>query len=166
MKRWFVVHTLPHEERRCINNLMNQGFEAYLPCFEKMRRHAGKREIVRAPLFPRYVFVRFDVEADRWASINSTRGAAYILTQNNKPVAVADEIVEQLKLKEDTQGLIAPGVLLTFQSGERIKIVGGGLKGQEAVVDKMTDKNRVQVLFSLLGREVSLNISRSMVEVA
>ena len=58
MRRWYVVHTQPQGESRAKANLERQGYEVYLPRCRKWRRHARRAEIVAAPLFPRYLFVR------------------------------------------------------------------------------------------------------------
>ena len=61
MKRWFAVHTKAHREHQALDNLNRQGFEAWLPQYQKGRRHAGRAETVTRPLFPRYLFVAVDL---------------------------------------------------------------------------------------------------------
>lgn len=57
---WYAVYTQAGKERFALQNLANQGFEAYLPSYRKRRRHARRVDTVLAPLFPRYLFVRMD----------------------------------------------------------------------------------------------------------
>ena len=51
---------------------------------------------VRAPLFPRYLFVILDLERDRWLSVRSTVGVSRLFTQDGRPVPVPVGIVESL----------------------------------------------------------------------
>ena len=67
--RWFVAHTQPNAEAKAAAHLMRQGFGVYVPRYLKRRRHARKIDIVAAPLFPRYLFVAVDLNAQRWRSI-------------------------------------------------------------------------------------------------
>ena len=67
--RWYVVQTQVHAENRAAANLLRQGYEVYLPRYLKRRRHARRVETVPMPLFPRYLFVAFDVMTARWRSI-------------------------------------------------------------------------------------------------
>ena len=69
--RWYVVHTQPNRENRAAMNLRRQGFSAYLPIFQRTRRHARRTETVSRPLFPRYMFVEFDRNREPWRSIHS-----------------------------------------------------------------------------------------------
>src|SRR3989304_7459176 len=74
MPRWYVVHTPPQSEARAKANLERQGYEVYLPRCRKWRRHARRADIVAAPLFPRYLFLRLDISCDRWRPVLSTFG--------------------------------------------------------------------------------------------
>ena len=66
MSRWYVVHTQANGEERARANLERQGFEVYLPRYLKHRRHARRTGPVRRPLFPCYLFVRFDRARTPW----------------------------------------------------------------------------------------------------
>ena len=79
-ERWFLAHTLPKSERKAELHLGAQGFRTYLPQFQKTIRHARQLRTVRAPLFPRYLFVILDLERDRWLSVRSTVGVSRLFT--------------------------------------------------------------------------------------
>ena len=69
MRLWYVVHTQPQGEARAKANLERQGYEVYLPRCRKWRRHARRADIVAAPLFPRYLFLRLDISCERWRPV-------------------------------------------------------------------------------------------------
>ena len=73
-QRWFLVYARPKGEATARLNLAAQGFRAFLPQVRKTVRHARQLRTVRAPLFPRYLFVELDLARDRWLSIRSTIG--------------------------------------------------------------------------------------------
>ena len=73
-ERWFLAHTLPKSERKAELHLGAQGFRTYLPQIQKTIRHARQLKTVRAPLFPRYLFVILDLERDRWLSVAARSG--------------------------------------------------------------------------------------------
>ena len=78
-KRWYVAHTKPGQERMAEGHLERQGFHVYLPLREKKRRIGRRTDIIKAPLFPRYLFVELDLSVDRWRSVNGTFGVAYLV---------------------------------------------------------------------------------------
>src|SRR5215216_7584524 len=86
-ERWFLVHTLPKSERKAEFHLGAQGFRTYLPQIRKTIRHARQLKTVRAPLFPRYLFVILDLQRDRWLSVRSTVGVSSLFSsRDGRPV--------------------------------------------------------------------------------
>src|SRR5215813_8236501 len=59
--RWFVVYTLARCEDRARLGLEAKGFECFLPTLIRELRHARRAVIAKRPLFPRYLFCRFDI---------------------------------------------------------------------------------------------------------
>src|ERR1700722_9013872 len=88
-ERWYLVHTLPRSEERARLHLEEgQGFRTHLPQILKTVRHARKLRMVRAPLFPRYLFVILDLGRDRWLSVRSTFGVSNLFTCEDRPIPV------------------------------------------------------------------------------
>ena len=163
--RWYAVHTHPHAERRASLHLDRQGFSVYLPQLLKRRRHARQLQVVAAPLFPRYMFVAVDLATQRWRCIRSTIGVSGLVCAADQPVALADEIVTQLRRQEDQDGFIrlaAPA----FSSGDRIQIVGGVFNTCLGLFEGMSDAERVTVLLDLLGRKVRVAMEAQFVAAA
>src|SRR3954453_18768639 len=67
--RWYLVHTQPKSERKAQWHLAAQGFSIFLPQFHKTIRHARQLRTVKAPVFPRYLFITLDLGRDRWLSV-------------------------------------------------------------------------------------------------
>lgn len=103
MMSWHVVHTQPRGEDTALWHLENQDFCCFLPRVMALRRHARKVKSVLVPLFPRYLFVRFDHEVSPWRAINGTRGVMRLLTNGPRPLAVPLGVVETLLTKCDGQ---------------------------------------------------------------
>ena len=72
---WYLVKSKVRDERRAVDNLENQAFEAYCPEY----LDKGKSTI----LFPGYLFLRLgDRDMERYHKIRSTRGITGIVTFN------------------------------------------------------------------------------------
>ena len=156
MKRWYVAHTQVYGESKAEDHLRAQGFSVYIPRIKTLRRHARKVETILAPLFPRYIFVGFDVEQDRWKAIDSTRGVSYLLRHEEKPLSVPTGVVEELQEQEDEQEGLSLSSLALFKRGERVEVLDGVFTGHVGVFEEMTTHARVQLLLSCLGREVKV----------
>lgn len=167
MGKWYVVHTRPRSEELATEHLRRQGYEVYSPRCSKTRRHARRFEQINVPLFPRYIFVKFDVEIDHWRPIKSTIGVATIICRNEKPEPIRDTIVEQIKEQEGENGLVSIGELFSIRPGALVKINSGAFMDQTGVFDCWSSGQRVQVLLNILGRNLKVSLpSRKIAAVA
>src|SRR5262249_15825294 len=103
-ERWSLVHTQPHSERKAALHLGVQGFKTHFPQIQKTIRHARRLMTVRAPLFPRYMFLILDLGRDRWLSVRSTVGVSSLFTCEDRPVPVPNGVVEALVAPTDGAG--------------------------------------------------------------
>lgn len=164
--RWYVVQTQPNAERKADAHLLRQGFQTYLPRYQKRRRHARKVDLVPAPLFPRYMFVSIDIAAQRWLAIRSTVGVSQVVCNGNEPAAVPVGIVEQLKASEDAAGFIPLDTRPHFNPGDKIKILDGAFTDCLGLIDTVTDRERVAILLDLLGRKVRVVLDADFIVAA
>lgn len=156
MRRWYIVQTRARAEEKAVVNLRNQGFEVYLPQYSKTRRHARRVEHIKAPLFPRYLFVKFDETVERWRSINGTYGVSGLVSFGDEPASVPSEIIAEIQSREDDNGLIS--IAKNFKVGEALKIVDGALSGCVGLFAEIADDKRVILLLQLLGRQMKVAI--------
>lgn len=157
MKRWYAVHTQTRGEETALRNLERQGFDAYLPTLVKERRHARRVDAVRAPLFPRYLFVAFDAASCQWRSINGTLGVSYLITNGLMPAALPDDFMPALKMRE-TENHLQPVAAPRFAFGEAVRIACGAYADLIGKFERMADAERVVLMLSLLGRELRATV--------
>jgi len=166
MKRWYVVNTQPRAEAVALANLRRQGFEAWLPRYRKLRRHARKVEPVSMPLFPCYLFVALDID-DRWRSINGTIGCRKLVALGDEPTPLAVGVVEALQAEADPEGFVDLGnPLARLQQGAPLRILHGPMADLVGQFQRLDDAQRVVVLLDLLGRQVEVRMPLRAVEAA
>jgi transcriptional antiterminator RfaH len=151
---WYIVQMQPNAERKAIVHLGRQGFDAYLPCYRKTRRHARRTEIIAAPLFPRYMFVSIDMTTQRWRSLQSTIGVSCLVCNGDVPAPVPAGIVEGLRLREGLDGLIEMATKPKFRRGDTVRVRDGAFGDCLGIFENATDSERVLILLELLGRKV------------
>jgi transcriptional antiterminator RfaH len=163
---WYVAHTHPHAEAKATAHLSRQGFDVYFPRYIKRRRHARRIEIVPAPLFPRYLFVAIDLNAQRWRSIFSTVGVSRLVCNGEDPSLVPIGIVEALKSREDANGFIKLDYRPRFHVGDKIRVLDGAFSSCLGLFDGMAERERVAILLDLLGRKVRVILDGDLVAAA
>ena len=159
-ERWFLAHTQPKSECKAELHLGAQGFRTYLPQIQKTIRHARQLKTVRAPLFPRYLFVILDLERDRWLSVRSTVGVSRLLaTQDGRPVPVPIGIVESLI--EQCNGNVTR-LDTGLVKGQPVRILSGPFADFVGTLERLDEAGRVQVLLEMMGTSVPVTLHRSV----
>ena len=146
----YAVHSRPKQEIRALENLQNQGFEAWLPLItvEKLRR--GRLAEVTEPMFSRYLFISLDTKHTNWAPIRSTLGVSRLVSFGNRPAPIADNLIQALRQMPER----APERLL--QAGQAVRMIDGPLKGLEAVYQQADGELRAMVLVDLMSKQHSV----------
>ena len=162
--KWLLVYTKAREEERAKKNLEQQGFETFLPMISYQGREKKINSMIT--MFPRYLFVKFNIENASWNRIKSTRGVSHIITFGDKPSIVPFEIIKYLRKKVDENN--AAIVELTesdFVKDEKLLIKNGIFKGTEASYIESLAKDRVMVLLNFINRlPIKANIPLTDVE--
>jgi transcriptional antiterminator RfaH len=164
-ERWYVAMTLPRKERVAAANLANQNYRSFLPIQLETRRHARQFRTVLAPVFPRYIFIILDVDGQRWRSVNGTLGVQRLITDGERPLAVAPGVVETLVQSSDQRGAL---IYKTddLAIGDRVQLVAGPFAGSLGILQRLDGPRRVQVLLELLGGPVKVTTARDTVAAA
>lgn len=156
-KAWFVIHTKPRQEQRALINLTQQGYQCYLPMLTLEKLGRGRLNVVKEPLFPRYLFICLDDSryGQNWAPIRSTWGVVGLVTFGNNPAKIDTILIEllyqQQSIKEDPQRL--------FSHGDHLLISDGPFAGLEAIYQMACGESRAMVLIELMGKLAKIQIS-------
>ena len=152
--RWFVAFTQARQELRAIDNLHRQGWRTFLPFHFATRRHARKFRTVRAPVFPRYVFVALDLDRDRWRSVNGTFGVQRLVMAEDRPIPAPVGVVETLMQSVDRHGNLE--FTSALRPGSRVRLVSGPFANALGVLNALDASGRVEVLLEMLGGSIRL----------
>lgn len=102
MSQWYLAQLKPHGLARARANLERQGFAPFSPYRHRVKRIGSRLKEVRDPLFPVYLFVRFDPRTTQWRKINSTYGVSRLeALRPNTPTPVPEGFVDALLARTD-----------------------------------------------------------------
>lgn len=152
--RWYAVKCQPNREAVAARHLANQGITTFLPRSQKVRRHARKVDVVLAPFFPTYLFVRLDLTRDRWRNVNGTVGVSSIVMQGDAPAPLPHGVIETLQGRCDGDGVF--DALRGIQPGESVRILSGVLTDFVGRLESLDAEGRVKVLLNILGKPTSI----------
>lgn len=158
MKSWYAVYTQPRNEERAREHLTRQNFEVFLPRYLKHRSHARRITTVPTSLFPRYLFVSFDILDQTWSVIRSTRGVIDLVRNGLDPIPVPNAVIDEIQRRTGPNGMVELAMYPNLKPGARIRIDAGAFATYEAIFQSRRDDERVIALLSLLGREVAVEL--------
>jgi len=157
MSRWYVVNTQAQDEARGKRNLRRQRFDAWLPRFRRAWKCARRIDRMLVPLFPGYLSVRRDLSAQSWCSINGTFGVVRLLCNRDAPLTVPDGLVENIMQHREASGTrVLPPRRLA--AGEAVRVGLGPFADLEGLLREMSGRDRIVLLFNLLGRKVRASV--------
>jgi transcription elongation factor/antiterminator RfaH len=155
---WYVIHTKPGDENRVRTNLHNQEIETFLPLLETYQYCNGRIIPKIKPLFPNYLFAKLDLEL-HYYKVKWTRGVNKILGSRNEPIPISEKVIQMIKERSGKDNLVK--LEDELKDGDMVQINSGPFKSLRGVFQKMmSSKGRVRILLSLIGVDVSVQISR------
>ena len=157
---WYAVRVQSKFETVANTVLSGKGYETFLPRYTARRRWSDRVKEVELPLFPGYLFCRFDLGAYA-PPILTTPGVIGIVSAGRTPLPVADEEIDAVQAVIRSGLPTQPWPFLT--AGSLVLIEHGPLAGLEGVALDVEKKFRLVVSVSLLQRSVAVEIDRSWV---
>jgi len=139
--------------------LRAKQYEEFLPLYRSRRQWADRLKEVELPLFPGYVFCRFNPQLR--VPILSTPGVVDILKTGTSLAPVDDHEIEGLQLMAAHQLRAEP--FEHVQVGQTVTIHAGPLKGLSGIILEFRRSMRLILSVSLLQRSVLVEIDRDRV---
>jgi transcription antitermination factor NusG len=157
--RWYALQLRTRWESSTATLLSGKGYQTFFPTYKTRKRGHGKSAESQAPLFPGYLFCRFNV-FDR-LPVLITPGVISVVSRGRVPIPVEDSELEAVQKMVYTGFQVEPCPYL--EVGQMVRIEDGALTGVEGVLTSFKGTRRLVVSISLLRRSVALEIDRSVV---
>jgi transcription termination/antitermination protein NusG len=145
---WFAVRVKSNREKVVAVSLKGKGYETFFPTYSVSQT----ARTAERPLFPGYVFSRFQV--DRRLPILILPGVVHIVGVGKTPIPIDDEEMAALRLAIDSHLPITP---VDYTTGEKVQVQAGPLTGATGTVSGKTG-DRLIVSITLLQRSVAVEL--------
>jgi transcription elongation factor/antiterminator RfaH len=156
---WYALLVRSRRENQVFNQLLGQGYECFLPVYKSERRWSDRVKEVQQPLFPGYLFCRFDIH--NRGPVLMASGVHQIVGVGHTPVPVADTEIESIR-QALASGLPSQPWLY-LQVGQRVRVHHGNLNNIEGILISFKGGHRVVLSVSLLQRSVAMEVDLSWV---
>lgn len=145
---WYLVRTKPGKERWVRDQLQTIVPEVFLPLLRAKAPRWGRMAMSVGPLFPCYVFARFDLQ-QRYFDVKYMAGVRGIVSAGTDPLAVPSAIVTEIRRRGVDDIVEIPEKPLG--TGDRVMVVEGPFRGFEAIFERyLSGAERVAILLSAI----------------
>ena len=153
-KEWFILQFKSNSHHQATRNLTQQGFETFLPLHDTTSRKLSRFVNTSKPLFPGYMFIRFDRAESEWHKINNTYGVSRLITFNSILKSIPTSFVDSLMKRYDLSGKLLP--IKKLKKGDQVAILSGPFANFIATVEKYEEDHRIWILMDLMGRKTKI----------
>ena len=158
---WFALQTRYRSENLVATQLRGKGYEPFLPVCKSRRRWSDRVKELELPLFPGYVFCRFN--GLNRLPVLTTPGVRQIVGNGNTPIPLSENEIISLQTVIKSDLPIQPFPFL--QIGQKVRIEEGVLAGVVGNVIRCKQSLRLVLSITLLQRSVLLEIDQHQISV-
>jgi len=158
-ERWYALWVRSRHEHTVAAQLTARQHEVFLPVYSARHKWADRWKTVSLPLFPGYVFSRFDVA--KRSSVLSASGVIDIVRIGAEPAEIDPSEIEAVQTVVKSSLFTEPYPHLS--QGQRVTVRGGPLSGVHGTLIEVRNSLRLLVSVELLNRSVSVEVDRDWV---
>jgi transcription antitermination factor NusG len=156
---WYAIRVKSKFESVTSVALTGKGYDPFLPVYRARRRWSDRVKQMDLPLFPGYVFCRFNVGTR--LPVLTTPGVISVVGYGRNPVPIEEPEIAAIR------AIIASGLPAIpwpyLRTGNRVLIECGPLTGIEGIVLSLKNECRLVVSVTMLQRSVSVEIDRDWI---
>ena len=160
---WYAVRTRSNYEHKVNFLLAKKSLDTFYPTVLKWSRRKDRKKKIARPLFPGYLFVRCASSPYDWLEIKKTDGVVNILGSQKIPQPIPQEQIESVQ--KIVEAGIDPLPHPYLNTGDRVVVVEGPLRGAIGIFEKFNDKKGTFIIsVDLLGRSLAAEVENNVVE--
>jgi len=161
MRHWFCVRVRSKFDFVVRDGLRAAGVEEFCPVYATESRWSDRVAVVTRPLFPGYIFAKFDPEARD--AILAIRGTVQILSIDSRPISIPDDEIADLRSIAEAP---VPFVRVPYVAGAKVTIERGPFAGATSIISRVKGGTLLTLLVSIFGRPTPVQVEAADVKAA
>ena len=173
-KEWYVVNTYSGHETNVKEKLeakivsMNMEdiiFRVVVPETKEIEIKNGTQKEKLKKMFPGYILVEMDMTDEAWFAVRNTPGVTGFIGSSGKGAKPTPLYPHEVDKVLNTMGLSRIELANELKEGDKVKIIEGpftNMLGKVKFVD--VEKNKIEVIIDLFGKETEVEASLVQIE--
>lgn len=147
---WYALRIRQRFREKCEDYLRTRSYDFYSPARREMRQWSDRRKIAQVPLFPGYLFCRFDCR--ECLPIWHSPGFIDVVNSSGSLLEVDAEQIDNIKrcIDASVSMEVVPGLV----RGRKVKVIAGPLIGISGVLAFIKQQERVGLQITMMNRTV------------
>lgn len=180
-KKWYVLRTAGGKEKKAKeylekeierSGLQNQVSQVLVPVEKKFTVKNGKRVSTEKLLFPGYVLIEADLNAElQYIIRNLVPGMSGFLTEKSDKakgeriaVPLRDDEARRILGQHDEEVVGSAPTETDYAPGDAVKITDGPFSGFDGTVEGIVeDRSKIKVIVMIFGRKTLLELNFNQV---
>ena len=159
---WYAVYTKSRHERTVNTHLVQEGITVFLPEIERLSSRKDRRKKAWYPIFPGYLFINTELNAESRLRVIKTKGVVRILGHRGIAAAIPEHQIELIQKAIDSRKNISSFPYL--KRGQVVRVMNGPLDGMEGIFVSEKGKGKLIISVDILQRSVAVEIEETDVE--
>lgn len=157
---WFALQVRGRYEKTVATLLRGRGYEPLLPLYVSRRRWSDRVKELELPLFPGYLFCRFD--PIHRLPLLTTPGVVQIVSVGRIPAPIDEAEMAAIETAVRTGARSQPWPFLKV--GQRVRVSSGPLWGHEGILVECRGHRRIVLAVTVLQRAVAVELDSADVQ--
>lgn len=177
-RQWYILSVCPQYENAVSGHLValkvdgvySPMMRVLVPVYSRQpltgRRFLTGRKHVHRPLFPGYLFVRLDYEAE-WPKIRAripSDRARTIDHPDGRPYVIHKEFMVALHQREQELLAVKPKKAHNFKAGQRVRVLAAPFADFIGKIERLDTGDRIRALLDLFGRPTPVTLQAHEIE--
>ena len=154
---WYALIIHQYKREQCEQMLDGMGYDYFSPCFQIVKIWSDRRKHIDVPLFPGYIFCRFNPE--KRLALLRTPGILGIVSSGARFLEVDKKEIEAIRTAMASKLPVEPYPSLAL--GQKVTVTQGPLRGVNGVLVRAKAESRLVLSVAILNRAVSVEVQTS-----
>jgi len=161
--QWVALYTNPRAEKKTESNLINAGFEVYLPLRKELHSWSDRKKWVEVPLLKSYIFVK--ITAKQEIPVRNVPGVAAMVKFKNHIATIPESEIQMMK--DFIAAEIDVQVFTTekLKRGSRVRIHSGPLAGKIGMLVSDCEEGNFAVEITGISMAMVIYIDKDLMDV-
>lgn len=157
---WFALQVATQKEKPVASLLSDKGYQCFLPIYSRRRFWSDRVAVSSVPLFPGYVFCRFDVR--HRLPVLVTPNVRGVVGHGKIPAPISEQELDAIRAALRNGFVVEP--CDSLREGDAVRVAKGPLTGIEGLFVRYRGADRLILSIPLIQRSVAVEMDRLCVE--